>query len=135
VHVGPAGAGQTVKAANQLMVGGTIELLAEALVFLDAHGVDAAAAVRVLAGGLAGSRVLDRKAAAMIGGDYEPGFRAALHHKDLAILTDAARQAGVAIPLGAVTAQLMGSLCAQGHGDLDHSALRLLVEDLSGRTS
>lgn len=133
VHVGAPGAGQTVKAANQLLVAGIIELVAEALVFLDAHDIDADAAVSVLAGGLAGNRVLDRKAAGMIAGDYQPGFRVDLHHKDLGIVTSAAREAGVAIPLGAVVAQLMGALRAQGHGDLDHSALRLLVEQLSGR--
>ncbi|MGC7098394.1 NAD(P)-dependent oxidoreductase [Amycolatopsis lurida] len=132
VHVGPAGSGQTVKAANQLIVAGTIELVAEALVFLDAHGVDAEAAVKVLAGGLAGNRILDRKAAGMIAGDYTPGFRVDLHHKDLGIVTSAAREAGVAIPLGALTAQLMGALRARGHGSLDHSALRLLLEELSG---
>ncbi|AXB41692.1 NAD(P)-dependent oxidoreductase [Amycolatopsis albispora] len=132
VHVGPSGSGQTVKAANQLIVAGTIELVAEALVFLDAHGVDAEAAVKVLAGGLAGNRILDRKAAGMIAGDYTPGFRVDLHHKDLGIVTSAAREAGVAIPLGALVAQLMGALRARGHGSLDHSALRLLVEELSG---
>ena len=133
VHVGPAGAGQTVKAANQLIVAGTIELVAEALVFLDAHGVDAEAAVKVLAGGLAGNRILDRKAAGMIAREFAPGFRVDLHHKDLGIVTSAAREAGVAIPLGAVVAQLMGALRARGHGSLDHSALRLLVDELSGR--
>jgi 2-hydroxy-3-oxopropionate reductase len=134
VHVGPAGAGQTVKAANQLIVAGTLELLAEAIVFLEAHGVDTRAAVTVLGGGLAGSAVLDRKAAGMLARTFEPGFRAELHHKDLGIVTAAAREAGVAVPLGAHVAQLMGSLTAQGHGGLDHSALLLLVEQLSGRS-
>lgn len=133
VHVGPAGSGQTVKAANQLIVAGTIELVAEALVFLEAHGVDTEAAVRVLAGGLAGNRILDRKAAGMRAREFTPGFRVDLHHKDLGIVTSAARDAGVAIPLGAVAAQLVGALRAQGHGSLDHSALLLLVEQLSGR--
>ncbi len=134
VHVGPAGSGQTVKAANQLIVAGTIELVAEALVFLEAYGVDTAAAVKVLAGGLAGNRILDRKAAGMIARQFAPGFRVDLHHKDLGIVTSAAREAGVAIPLGAVVAQLMGALRAGGHGSLDHSALLLLVEQLSGRS-
>lgn len=135
VHVGPAGAGQTVKAANQLMVAGHLELLAEALVFLEAHGVDTEAATTVLAGGLAGSTVIDRKAAAMRTRRFEPGFRIDLHHKDLGIATAAAREVGAAIPLGAHVAQLVGSLRAQGHGDLDHAALLLGVETLSGRTS
>jgi len=135
VHVGPAGSGQTVKAANQLIVAGHLELLAEALVFLEAHGVDTEAAVAVLGGGLAGSTVLNRKAASMRSRSFAPGFRVDLHHKDLGIVTSAAREAGVAIPLGAHVAQLMGSLRAQGHGDLDHSALLLLVEQLSGRAA
>jgi 2-hydroxy-3-oxopropionate reductase len=133
VHVGPSGSGQTVKAANQLIVAGTIELVAEALVFLEAHGVDTEAAVTVLAGGLAGNRILDRKAGSMIAREFSPGFRVDLHHKDLGIVTSAAREAGVAIPLGAAVAQLMGALRARGHGSLDHSALLLLADELSGR--
>lgn len=135
VHVGPSGSGQTVKAANQLIVAGTIELVAEALVFLEAYGVDTAAAIEVLAGGLAGNRILDRKARSMVAREFTPGFRVDLHHKDLGIILAAAREAGVAIPLGAHTAQLMQSLRQLGHGDLDHSALLLLVEQLSGRST
>ncbi len=135
VHVGPAGAGQTVKAANQLIVAGNIQLLAEALVFLEAHGVDTEAATEVLGGGLAGSTVLQRKAAGMRAREFAPGFRIDLHHKDLGIVTAAAREAGVTIPLGAHVAQLVGALRAMGHGDLDHSALLLLVERLSGRST
>jgi 2-hydroxy-3-oxopropionate reductase len=133
VHVGPAGSGQTVKAANQLIVAGTIELVAEALTFLDAHSVDLEPAVQVLAGGLAGNRILDRKAASMIRHEFTPGFRIDLRHKDLGIVTDSARDAGVVIPLGALVAQLMASARARGLGDLDHSALLLGVENLSGR--
>jgi 2-hydroxy-3-oxopropionate reductase len=134
-HVGPSGAGQTVKAANQLIVAGNIELLAEALVFLDAFGVDLAAAVDVLGGGLAGSKVLDQKAATMLDHSFEPGFRVELHHKDLGIVTSAAREAGVVVPLGALVAQLMASSVARGDGALDHSALLRGVELLSGRSS
>ena len=134
VHVGPVGSGQTVKGANQLIVAGTIELVAEAIVFLEAYGVDMEAAVKVLAGGLAGNAILDRKAADMLRRDFTPGFRIELHHKDLGIVTSAAREAGVVIPLGAVVAQLVASLKAQGDGGLDHSALLKLVEQLSGRT-
>jgi 2-hydroxy-3-oxopropionate reductase len=133
VHVGPAGSGQTVKAANQLIVAGTIELVAEAIVFLEAYGVDTEAAVKVLAGGLAGNAILDRKAPAMLARNFTPGFRIALHHKDMGIVTAAAREAGVVIPLGAVVAQLVAALNAQGDGGLDHSALLKLVEQLSGR--
>ncbi|MDT7563547.1 MAG: hypothetical protein QOG76_2171 [Pseudonocardiales bacterium] len=133
VHVGPAGSGQTVKAANQLIVAGTIELVAEAIVFLEAHGVDTDAAVRVLAGGLAGNAILDRKAAGMLARNFAPGFRLELHHKDLGIVQAAARQAGVVIPLGAVVSQLVAALVARGDGGLDHSGLLKLVEELSGR--
>jgi len=135
VHVGPAGSGQTVKAANQLIVAGTIELVAEAIVFLEAYGVDMEPAIKVLAGGLAGNAILERKAAGMLARQFKPGFRIDLHHKDLGIVQAAAREAGVVIPLGAVVSQLVASLRAQGHGSLDHSALLLLVEQLSGRQS
>ena len=135
VHVGPPGAGQTVKAANQLIVAGTIQLVAEAIVFLEAHGVDMEAAIKVLAGGLAGNAILDRKAAGMLARRFDPGFRIDLHHKDLGIVQAAAREAGVVIPVGALVSQLVASLRAQGHGGLDHSALLLLVEQLSGRRS
>ncbi|MDQ6874226.1 MAG: 2-hydroxy-3-oxopropionate reductase [Actinomycetota bacterium] len=134
VHVGPAGSGQTVKAANQLIVAGTIELVAEAIVFLEALDVDTEAAVKVLAGGLAGNAILERKAAGMLERKFDPGFRIDLHHKDMGIVTSAARDAGVAIPLGQHVAQLVATVRAQGHGALDHTALLLLVEQLSGRS-
>ncbi|MGH3098094.1 MAG: 2-hydroxy-3-oxopropionate reductase [Streptosporangiales bacterium] len=133
VHVGPAGSGQTVKAANQLIVAGTIELVAEAIIFLEAYGVDTPSAVQVLAGGLAGNRILDRKAESMLAREFAPGFRVDLHHKDMGIVTTAAREAGVVTPLGSAAAQLMAAVRAQGDGALDHSALLRLVERLSGR--
>jgi 2-hydroxy-3-oxopropionate reductase len=135
LHVGPAGAGQTVKAANQLIVAGNIALVAEALVFLQAQGVDVEAAVEVLRGGLAGSTVLDRKAATMLAGDFTPGFRIELHDKDLAIFTTSAREAGVVTLLGGLLAQLTGAARAQGDGALDHSALMRVVQRLSGKLS
>jgi 2-hydroxy-3-oxopropionate reductase len=134
VHVGPNGAGQTVKAANQLIVAANIQALAEAVVFLEAYGVDTDAALEVLGGGLAGSKVLDQKKQNMLGRMFDPGFRIALHHKDLGIVTAAAREAGVVIPLGSVVAQLMTSALANGDGGLDHSGLLRGVERLSGRT-
>jgi len=133
VLVGPAGSGQTVKAANQLIVAGNYELVAEAIVFLRAYGVDTEAALKVLAGGLAGSTVLNRKGASMLAGQFQPGFRVDLHHKDMGIVAAAARAKGVALPLGALTAQLVGALRAQGDGSLDHSALLRGVERLSGQ--
>jgi 2-hydroxy-3-oxopropionate reductase len=134
VHVGPAGSGQTVKAANQLIVAGNIQLLAEAIVFLDAYGVDMPSALEVLGGGLAGSTVLNRKGEGMLAREFKPGFRLALHHKDMGIVTSAAREAGVTIPLGAVVAQLVAAMVARGDGALDHSGLLKLTAELSGRS-
>jgi 2-hydroxy-3-oxopropionate reductase len=133
VHVGPNGAGQTVKAANQLIVGTNIQVLAEAVVFLEAYGVDTKAALEVLGGGLAGSKVLDQKRENMLGRSFEPGFRIDLHHKDMGIVTSAAREAGVVLPVGAIVAQLMASARANGDGGLDHSALLRGVERLAGK--
>lgn len=133
VHVGPAGSGQTVKAANQLIVAGNIQLLAEAIVFLEAYGVDTKAALEVLGGGLAGSTVLDRKGAGMLAREFQPGFRLTLHHKDLGIVQSAAREAGIVIPLGALVSQLVAAMVARGDGGLDHSGLLKLQQEMSGR--
>ncbi|WP_329185036.1 2-hydroxy-3-oxopropionate reductase [Actinacidiphila glaucinigra] len=133
VLCGPHGAGQTVKAANQLIVAVNIQACAEAVVFLEKSGVDLAAALEVLNGGLAGSTVLTRKKRNFLDREYAPGFRIDLHHKDMGIVTDAARNVGAALPVGSVVANLVASLRAQGDGDLDHSALLRGVERLSGR--
>lgn len=133
VHVGPSGSGQTVKAANQLIVAGHIALLAEAVVFLEAYGVDTTAAIEVLGGGLAGSAVLDQKAGKMLDREFEPGFRIDLHHKDLGIFTSAAREQGVVAPMGALVAQLMAAARAAGDGSLDHAGLFRTTSRLSGR--
>ena len=133
VHVGGSGSGQTVKAANQLIVATNIQALAEAVAFLKAYDVDLESALEVLGGGLAGSAVLTQKKQNMISGSFEPGFRIALHHKDMGIITSAAREAGVVVPVAALVAQLMASALANGDGGLDHSGLLLGVERLSGK--
>jgi 2-hydroxy-3-oxopropionate reductase len=94
--------------------------------------VDLHAAREVLGGGLAGSTVLARKKGNFLSRDFTPGFRVDLHHKDMGIVTDAARSVGAALPVGAVVAGLVASLRAQGDGGLDHSALLRGVERLSG---
>jgi 2-hydroxy-3-oxopropionate reductase len=132
VHVGPAGAGQTVKAANQLVVGGIYGLVSEAIVLLEASGVDPVAGLDVLAGGLAGSRILELKRHTMVKRQFAPGFRIDLHHKDMGIVTAAAREAGVSLPLTGQVAQLVAAARAQGHGSLDHSALLKVIERLNG---
>ncbi|WP_083914148.1 NAD(P)-dependent oxidoreductase [Nocardia concava] len=131
--VGPNGAGQVVKAANQLIVGGTYALVAEAIVLMESLGADAAKGLDVLAGGLAGSRILELKRKSMLERDFRPGFRIDLHHKDMGILLETARHAEASIPMGALTAQLIAAARAMGHGSLDHSALLLVAETLSGR--
>jgi 2-hydroxy-3-oxopropionate reductase len=135
VLCGPHGSGQTVKAANQLIVAVNIQACAEAVVFLEKSGVDLNAALDVLNGGLAGSTVLTRKKDNFKSRDFAPGFRIDLHHKDMGIVTDAARTVGAALPVGAVVAGLVASLRAQGDGGLDHSALLRGVERLSGHTT
>ncbi|WP_181777255.1 2-hydroxy-3-oxopropionate reductase [Amycolatopsis pittospori] len=135
VHVGPHGAGQVVKAANQLVVGGTYGLIAEAIVLLEASGVDARVGLDVLAGGLAGSRILELKRKSMVAREFAPGFRIDLHHKDMGIALAAARQADVALPITGLVAQLVAAGRAMGHGSLDHSALLKVVEALSGAES
>jgi 2-hydroxy-3-oxopropionate reductase len=135
VHVGPSGAGQTVKAANQLVVGGIYALVAEAIVLLEASGVDPGRGLDVLAGGLAGSRILDLKRESMVARQFAPGFRIDLHHKDMGIALAAAREAGVALPMTGLTAQLIAAARAQGHGSLDHSALLKVLENVSGKAA
>jgi 2-hydroxy-3-oxopropionate reductase len=134
-HVGPAGAGQTVKAANQLIIAGTLAVLAEAVVLLEACGVDPEVALRVLDGGMAQSRILERKGPQMVERRFDPGFRVDLHHKDLGIVLATAREREVSVPVTGLVAQLLASLKASGRGGLDHSALVLLTQDLSGRST
>ncbi|WP_189307889.1 2-hydroxy-3-oxopropionate reductase [Streptomyces albospinus] len=132
VLCGPHGSGQTVKAANQLIVAVNIQACAEAVVFLEKSGVDLNAALDVLGGGLAGSTVLARKKDNFLRRAYDPGFKLELHHKDMGIVTDAARTVGAPLPVGAAVAQLIASAVARGDGALDHSALLKGVELLSG---
>lgn len=131
--VGPAGAGQTVKAANQLVVGGTYALVAEALILMEASGVDTKAGLDMLAGGLAGSRILELKRESMLARNFTPGFRIDLHHKDMGIVLDAARQAEVALPFAFQVAAYVQAARAQGLGDRDHSGLLAVAERFAGR--
>ncbi|WP_432563995.1 NAD(P)-dependent oxidoreductase [Kineococcus sp. SYSU DK003] len=123
VRVGDAGAGQVVKAANQLVVAGNLQVLGEAVAFLEAHSADLPAALDVIGAGLAGSTVLTRKRAGILAGEYQPGFRVALHHKDLGIVGEAARATSLALPVTGVVSALLAQLNRGGSGGLDHSAL------------
>lgn len=122
-HVGPAGAGQLTKAANQLIVAANIQAVAEAIVLLESAGADVAAALHAIGGGLAGSAVLERKRDAFLADDFAPGFRIELHNKDLRIVGNTARDANVSLPLTGLVSELMAAAGAKGYGHLDHSAL------------
>lgn len=130
-HCGPTGAGQTVKACNQVVVALAIQAVSEALVLGTRAGVNPEVILRVLGGGMAQSRVMEMRGPTMAQGTFEPGFRARLHHKDLGIVLQTAREYGAALPATALMDQLLGSLVAQGRGDWDHSALLTVVEQLS----
>src|SRR3954467_3132244 len=123
VHVGPVGAGQVVKACNQVVVALTIEAVSEALVLGSKAGVDPATIIEVLSGGLAGNKVMTVRGRNFLEHDFEPGFRIDLHHKDLGIALSTGRELGVPLPATAAVNEMLGALRAKGLGDRDHSAL------------
>ena len=128
-HVGPIGAGQVVKACNQIVVALTIEAVSEALVLGSKGGVKPEKLVEALSGGLAGSAVMEAKKEKFFSHDFEPGFRIELHHKDLGIALAAGREYGVALPATAIVDQMLEALKAKGRGNRDHSALLTLLEE------
>jgi 2-hydroxy-3-oxopropionate reductase len=131
VHVGAAGAGQTVKACNQMVVAIHYAAVSEALVLGAKAGVAPAKIVQVLSGGLAASRVLELKGPQMIAHEFQPGFRIDLHRKDLGIALSSARDSAVPVPVTALVGQFFEALSAAGRGDLDHSALVTVYEELA----
>ena len=130
-HVGPTGAGQVVKAANQVVVALTIEAVSEALVLGSAGGVSPKKILDVLGGGLAGNKVMEVKREKFLSHTFEPGFRSELHHKDLGIALAAGREYGVMLPVTAIVDQMLLSMRQKGWGGEDHSALLRIIEDLS----
>jgi len=128
---GPSGAGQTVKACNQIQVALNFIGMAEALVLGAKAGVDPAVVVKVLSGGYAQSRVMDVRGPRVIQGDYEPGFRSRFHYKDLNIIQETARAFGCSLPASALAHELFSAMQANGWGDLDHSAVIKVIESLS----
>ncbi|MCD7060634.1 2-hydroxy-3-oxopropionate reductase [Pelagibacterium xiamenense] len=133
-HVGPVGDGQTAKVANQIIVGLTIEAVAEGLVFAQKAGADPARVREALLGGFAGSTIMKIHGERMIERTFDPGFRIKLHRKDMALAVDSARQLGLALPNAAAVEQLMNAAIARGDGDRDHSALYLTLEALAGNS-
>jgi 2-hydroxy-3-oxopropionate reductase len=133
VHVGASGAGQICKACNQIVVGQTIAGVGEALLLAEAAGVDGAKVREALLGGFAGSRILEVHGRRMLDAEYDPGFKAALHQKDMRIVQETAHELGLGLPGSALVTQLLNALVGQGDGDLDSAALHLAQRRLNGR--
>ncbi len=133
VHVGGHGAGQVCKGCNQVLVAQTIAGVGEAMLLARASGVDAAKVREALLGGFANSRVLEVHGRRMLDDDYAPGFKAALHQKDMRIVLETAHELGIALPGAAQVAQLINALVGQGLGELDSAAVYRIQENLNGR--
>jgi len=127
-HVGGVGDGQTTKVANQIIVALNIAAVGEALVFAKKAGADPAKVRQALMGGFASSRILEVHGERMIKRTFNPGFRIALHQKDLNLALQGAKALGVSLPQTAGAAQLMQACAAQGWDQLDHSALVKALE-------
>jgi 2-hydroxy-3-oxopropionate reductase len=134
VHVGSNGAGQVAKACNQLVVGSTIQAVAEAFALAERAGVDARKVREALLGGFAGSKVLEVHGQRMIDGAFTPGFRARLHLKDAGIVRQVAERLGSPTPAFDVVADALAELVGKGGGDHDHAALFTLVAPKSPGT-
>lgn len=127
-RIGDVGAGQTAKVANQVIVGLTIEAVAEGLALAKAAGADPAKVREALMGGFAASRILEVHGDRMVKGTFDPGFRIRLHRKDIGLAMDAATALDLYLPHSGSLQQLMNKALADGLGDKDHSALYKLLE-------
>jgi len=131
-HCGPHGAGQVVKACNQIVVALTIEAVSEALVLGSKAGVQPELILEVLGGGLAANKVMDVRGPNFLNHDFTPGFKIKLHRKDLAIVLGTAHEYGVSLPVTALVDQMLTTLVNAGKGEQDHSALLTHLESISG---
>ena len=131
VHVGPSGAGQTVKLVNQVLVAGTLNAVCEALVFGAKAGLDLEAAIEAVGGGAAGSWQLENLGKRIIRGDFDPGFMVKLQQKDLRLILEQARDMHVTLPGTALVNQLYQALEAAGEGELGTQALARVHERAS----
>lgn len=131
VHVGGPGAGQVTKAANQMVVGTTIAIVAEALVLAAKAGVDPGKVRQALLGGFAQSKILEAHGQKMLDRNFQPGFRIRLHEKDMKIALATGSEYGVPLVVTGVVGQLMTAMKGLGKGELDHSALVNFVEELA----
>ncbi len=131
-HVGESGAGQTVKACNQIVVALVIEAVSEALVLGSKAGVAPTKVLDILSGGLAANSIMQVKREKFLSHDFEPGGKVEFHHKDLGIALEAGKEFGVPLPVTAIVDQMFVALMAQGRSGWDHSALLTLIEEWSG---
>ena len=129
--VGGAGAGQTAKVANQMIVAMTIEAVGEALLFASKAGADPARVRQALMGGFASSKILEVHGDRMVKRTFDPGFRIALHQKDLNLALTAARQMGISLPNTATCQELFNSCAANGGSAWDHSGMVKALELLA----
>jgi len=130
-YCGPSGAGQVVKACNQIQVALNFIGMAEALVLGAKAGVEPEIILKVLSAGYAQTRVMDVRGPRILKGDYAPGFRSRFHHKDLNIIRETARAYGACLPASALAHELFTAMVAGGWGDLDHSGIVKVIEKLS----
>ena len=130
--IGPRGAGQVAKACNQILTGIGVAAVAEALNFARASGVDPARVREALLGGFASSRILENHGQRMLDRNFQPGFKAWMHQKDLRIVMDEAQRLGLVLPGTAVTAQMFNALVGSGGGEEDSIGMLKLLERLSG---
>jgi 3-hydroxyisobutyrate dehydrogenase len=131
-HVGPVGAGQAVKAVNQVILAGAYLGVAEGIVLALKAGLDVEQVVGALSGGAAQSWVLANRSGRMIANHYPLGFKVALHRKDLGIALELARQTGTVLPVSALCEQIEAGLIGRNHGDDDVSAVARTIRELSG---
>ena len=131
VHIGEPGAGQTTKACNQMIVGMTIQAVAEAFALAQKAGVDLEKMREVLLGGFAQSRILDLHGKRMIDRNFNPGFKIKLHKKDMGIALQTGEAFSVPLKGTALVAAQMEAAVAQGNGELDHSSLFMLLSPAS----
>ena len=126
-HVGNHGAWQVAKACNQILVAQTISAVAEAFLLARSSGVDPAKVREALMGGFAYSRILEVHGKRMLGSAYRPGFKAALHHKDLKIALENAKENGISVPGTDLAADYLEKIVESGNGNLDSSAIAKII--------
>ena len=133
-HMGDAGAGQITKAANQIITSINIEAVAEALVFAAKAGVDPVKVRQALLGGAAYSRILEFHGQRMLDRNFKPGFRMALHRKDLDIVLAAGKEYGATLPVATQVRAMMTAMLNTGRGEMDNSSLVLLLEEMAEKS-